>query len=571
MKRHALFVGVDQYADASFRNLRYSVSDAAALAGMFGRHGYDTHVLTNPKTDEVLEEVERRSAGLGPGDVFLFFFAGHGFTAQGGEHLLICANDRLPYLRCNRAGIPVDLLEELTNGRGFHRAFLLDACRTDVFSGVESRGAETRDLGLVTLPDARENPGTCSVLRSCDKFCPALEFDDLGHGIFTQAVLGVVEDDALRTLPFGEPFVASVRDRMRVILQNHAAPADQTPAFQTNGAPFPLFELTTDNREGPATLDQQLNPVLVKCPICKRWRSKTDTFDCSECGRENLCIDHQDRTTYLCVDCAARKAREEAIRQEAARKAEEEREAWKWIGSQAGERKIVHVGLVEVALRWCPPGTFTMGAPALEEGHFDDETQHRVTLTKGFWMGETQVTQSLWNKVMGLNPSDHNSGSNYPVESVSWNDCQVFLQKLNALALLDGFKWALPTEAQWEYACRAGTIGAYGGNGCLDEMGWYQENSGNETHPVGQKRANAWGLHDMHGNVVEWCQDWYGAYPDGQQTDPLGPALGHDRVLRGGGYWDNPQYCRSACRVRLDPSYRRWSFGFRLVTFQIGK
>ena len=262
MKRHALFVGVDQYADASFRNLRHSVSDAAALAGAFGRHGYDTHVLTNPKTDEVLEEVERRSYDLGPGDVFLFFFAGHGFTAQGGEHLLICANDRLPFLRCNHAGIPVDLLEELTNGRGFHRAFLLDACRTDVLAGVESRGAETRDLGLVTLPDARENPGTCSVLRSCDKFCPALEFDDLGHGVFTQAVLGVVENDASRMLPFGEPFVASVRDRMRVILQNHAAPADQTPAFQTNGAPFPLFELPVGRSASFPTFPSPPNGIL---------------------------------------------------------------------------------------------------------------------------------------------------------------------------------------------------------------------------------------------------------------------------------------------------------------------
>ncbi len=123
MKRHALFVGINDYADASFKNLRYSMSDAAMLSGAFAARGFDTAVLTNPKADEILDSVEQKVAKLGPGDVFLFFFAGHGFTAQDGSHLLICADDRLAYLRHNRAGIPVDLLEEVTNGRGFQRTW----------------------------------------------------------------------------------------------------------------------------------------------------------------------------------------------------------------------------------------------------------------------------------------------------------------------------------------------------------------------------------------------------------------------------------------------------------------
>ena len=204
-----------------------------------------------------------------------------------------------------------------------------------------------------------------------------------------------------------------------------------------------------------------------------------------------------------------------------------------------------------------------MGSPSSEKGRDNDETQHRVTLTKGFYMGETEVTQGLWQEVMGANPSYNEVGDNYPVEKVSWNNCQDFLRKLNAKAPA-GWRFALPTEAQWEYACRAGTTGAYGGSGNLDEMGWYDGNSGNKTHPVAQKRANAWGLYDMHGNVWEWCADWFGNYPSGAVTDPTGGALG-GRVLRGGSYWDLPRGCRSAYRLRHIPGGRDRLFGFRLL------
>ena len=128
----------------------------------------------------------------------------------------------------------------------------------------------------------------------------------------------------------------------------------------------------------------------------------------------------------------------------------------------AGTRTTVRVGSQEIALRWCPPGSFQMGSPSSEKGRDNDETQHRVTLTKGFYMGETEVTQGLWQEVMGANPSYNEVGDNYPVEKVSWNNCQDFLRKLNAKAPA-GWRFALPTEAQWEYACRAGTTGAYDG------------------------------------------------------------------------------------------------------------
>ena len=217
-------------------------------------------------------------------------------------------------------------------------------------------------------------------------------------------------------------------------------------------------------------------------------------------------------------------------------------------------------GGVLLELVWCPPGTFTMGSPSDEAGRFNDETRHRVTLTKGFWLGKTEVTQRQWEAVMGANPS-HFRGADLPVETVSWDGCQEFVRKLNGKAA--GGKFRLPTEAEWEYACRAGTFGPYAGS--LADMGWYSENSGKMPLAAGQKRANAWGLYDMHGNVFEWCQDWYGDYPAGNVTDPAGPGSGVSRVYRGGSWFNNARFCRSGVRIRSSPVYRFNFLGLRLA------
>ena len=201
-----------------------------------------------------------------------------------------------------------------------------------------------------------------------------------------------------------------------------------------------------------------------------------------------------------------------------------------------------------------------MGSPVGEEGQNNtEEAQHQVTLTKGFWMAKTEVTQAQWQSVMGKNPSAH-KGKNLPVEQVTWNDCQAFCKKLGL---------ALPTEAQWEYACRAGSSGPYAGTGKLDDMGWYIRNSGDEgqTHLVGQKQPNAWGLYDMHGNVQEWCADCYGKYPDGPVTNPTGGASGN-RVLRGGSYGGFASFCRSASRFAYIPDDSDDTIGFRPVARQ---
>ncbi len=219
---------------------------------------------------------------------------------------------------------------------------------------------------------------------------------------------------------------------------------------------------------------------------------------------------------------------------------------------------------VPLEMEYIPAGTFMMGSPESQEERSDDEKLHPVTISKPFYLGKYPVTQAQMRAVMGVNPSQ-SKGDNLPVEQVSWDDCQEFLKKLNQNAKNVTFR--LPTEAEWEYACRAGSTSAYGYGNNPDSLGdyaWYEDNSGNTTHQVGQKKPNAWGLYDMHGNVWEWCNDWYGDYATGAISDPTGPQKGSRRVYRGGG-WSGPAgFCRSADRGGVIPGNRYSNLGFRV-------
>ncbi len=210
-------------------------------------------------------------------------------------------------------------------------------------------------------------------------------------------------------------------------------------------------------------------------------------------------------------------------------------------------------------------GTFTMGAtPEMEDPDGDENPAHKVTLTKDYYIAETQVTQALWQAVMGSNPSSFKGDMN-PVEEVSWNDCQEFIKKLNQMT---GKNFRLPTEAEWEFAARGGNKSKhtqYAGSSSLDEVAWYYDNSGSETHPVAQKKPNELGLYDMSGNVWEWCNDWFGYYSNTPSTDPQGPTSGSGRVSRGGSWRYNARYCRLSGRNWRNPEFRYDSIGLRLA------
>ncbi len=231
--------------------------------------------------------------------------------------------------------------------------------------------------------------------------------------------------------------------------------------------------------------------------------------------------------------------------------------------------------LPALGMVWIKPGTFIMGSVATEVGRSSDETQHAVTLTKGFWMGVHEVTQAEYQAVTGSNPSFYTGDTTRPVEQVQWTQAVAYCATLTtseqtAGRIPAGWSYRLPTEAEWEYCCRAGartTRFSYDDDLSaiiLPNHAWFTTNGNNQTHPVGQKLSNPWGLMDMHGNVWEWCQDWYGSYPSGSVADPQGPATGTIRVIRGGSFTNTAATCRSARRL-TDVGGGNASLGFRVV------
>ena len=246
-------------------------------------------------------------------------------------------------------------------------------------------------------------------------------------------------------------------------------------------------------------------------------------------------------------------------------------------GNRAGEEREFELAPgVKMTFSWCPAGEFVMGSPPSEEGRDSREDQAKVTLSKGFWISKTEVTQSQWAAVMGSSPLDgigpygkphpeNNKGPNLPIVGVSWDDAQVFMEKVKStLGSEDGGKMSLPTEAQYEYAARAGETGMYPG-GSLDEVAWHDGNSGGYPKPVGTKKANAWGLHDMNGSAWEWVQDcYYVELPGG--TDPIAKEIGLDRVIRGGCWFKEATRCRLATRsYRWQGARDCFSIGVRIV------
>ena len=209
---------------------------------------------------------------------------------------------------------------------------------------------------------------------------------------------------------------------------------------------------------------------------------------------------------------------------------------------------------------WIPAGKFRMGSTS-SEAFEDEQPVTQVRISRGFWLGKYEVTQAEWEAVMGSNPSSFNGCGHCPVEEVSWNDVQDFISRLNAQEGREVYR--LPTEAEWEYAARAGTKGDRYGD--LDAIAWYGDTSGRRTHPVGGKAPNAWGLHDVLGNVVEWVGDWYGDYVGGSVTDPQGPGSGPGRVIRGGCWVGAAKHSRTSNRNVSPPDVRYDFLGFRLA------
>lgn len=248
------------------------------------------------------------------------------------------------------------------------------------------------------------------------------------------------------------------------------------------------------------------------------------------------------------------------------------------VADQYGAAIALSIGQARQVFRWIAPGRFMMGSPPDEAQRGAGETQHEVTFSRGFWLADTACTQAFWLAVWPVNPSHFQDHAQNPVENVSWHDAQGFLAELNRR--LPGLSARLPSEAEWEYACRAGSSTAFAfGDSINTDQANFNGNfpcpgSANgvyrrRTVTVHALPANAWGLYQMHGNVWEWCTDWFADYPSAAQIDPRGPTFGKMRVLRGGTWGDPARYLRSATRSRIEPAYRPRSTGLRIVLGKI--
>ena len=519
--RYALLIGVNQYAKP-IRSLRFCMNDMKTLAASFQKIGVpkenifimtdDSELERRPTRANIMRQIESITRLMGEGDQLTIAFSGHGVMVDGKSYL--CPSDT--DLEKRDSIVSRDwAFEQLEKCAARQKIFIVDACRDEVaFGGSKGLG------GAKTLDDpiGAETHGFV-LIASCDREQQSWEDETLEHGVFThflaEGLAGAAgdEDGYVSILDLFQ--YASRKTKKYVFREFNRV---QVPTFRQGSemTDFILAKLESDSSSVPPPVSEPVTPPEPPKPAVRT----------------------------------------------------------------AGERMVKTVNGIEYAFRWCPAGSFLMGSSKSEwdaagiDWKSYNETQHSVTLTRGFWMLETEVTQAMWKSVMGTDPSLFKGAQN-PVESVSWKACDDFCKKLSSKL---GLTVSLPTEAQWEYACRAGTTSAYSFGSSLNgreancdgnypygtsTKGPYLE----KTVPVKSYAPNTWGLYDMHGNVWEWCQDWYDEdyYAESPTSDPTGPSSGSLRVIRGGSWISRAQFCRSAYRGGNTPGYRRSDLGFRPV------
>ncbi len=612
----AFLVGADDYRDAT--DLAFVKNDVEALAARLVELGFEEKNVATLKTGgdfgdfPTKDNIEERFAAfvesLRPGDFAIVYLSGHGIQPADSKESFFAPIDvkaRDPF----GTAVSIDkMLAALESSDANFRWMIVDACRDDptnakaIFKTRSAAGAK----GLVEIASA---PKSTSLLQSCQPGKFSYECGDgVDHGVFTLSLLEALDKNNPRAdvdkdgaLAFSEVFKYVTERTNELALERCGA--TQTPNWSGQITDFAILSgllrdgLTQERwREADARYQEacvlrrqkKWREAAEKLAEARKINAANEDYVAAEAEiAEILRLQTEAQAAATAQAEAERKAKEEAEARAAAERQAQNAGSTSertsstgtsatasasggWTGTYAaGTQKSLNIKGATYNFRYCPAGTFTMGSPESEPDRFSWEKQHEVKLTQGFWMLETEVTQALWESVTGENPMtiDDWTGPKKPVGNVNWEDCQEFIAKLNSLGIApEGLIFRLPTEAEWEYACRAGTSGSYAGSS-LDSMGWYGGNSGGDNHDVGEKSPNAWGLYDMHGNVWEWCSDWFASatYDAASQTDPTGPSSGSCRVLRGGGWNFDAKYCRSAGRNNSDPTYRNNRNGFRLV------
>lgn len=536
-RRMALVIGNAAYAASPLRN---AANDATDVAAALRSVGFEVVLGVNWGQRQMEDAIREFGEKLKAGGVGLFYFAGHGMQV-GGRNYLIPVGARIETesdvaYEAVDAGRVLGKMEDAGNG---FNIVVLDACRNNPFG----RGFRDSQKGLaqVTAP-------TGSFIAYATAPGSVAADGEGRNGTFTAALLEAIGTRGLTV----ENVFKRVRERVARETSKRQVPWDSSSLvgeFYFTGQPAAAEPAKP--AIAPAAAAVVVDPKAVELELWAAIKESRDAADYEDY------LKRYPGGTYEAVARAKIKQLRAAVAPVrtdagATRPAAEPVSA----AVQGGARSFDLGNGASIDMVRVEGGTFTMGSL---NGDSDEQPIHRVTISQAYYLGKYEVTQGQWAAVMGTNPSNF-KGENLPVEQVSWDDVQEFLRVLNSKT---GGGWRLPTEAEWEYACRAGTSGDYAGD--LNSMAWYGENSGGTTHAVGTKRPNGWGIYDMHGNVWEWCSDWYGTYTRDDQTDPRGAASGSSRVYRGGGWCYPAASCRSAYRLRFDPSFRFDSLGFRLA------
>ncbi len=552
-QRVALVIGNADYKDAPLRN---PVNDAGDIADTLKQIGFEIIYKENAGRKEMEEAVREFGKQLGSGGVGLFYFSGHGLQLNGRNYLIpvdakIESESDIDFETVD-AGRVLGKMQDAENSLNI---VILDACRNNPFSkGFKSLGAGSRGLAKMNAPAG----SIIAYATSPDSTAS----DGTGkNGVYTQYLLKYMKTPGLT--------IENMLKKTRI---------DVARETGNKQIPWEHSSLMTDFYFTPAP--EKESSLIVRPDVSdatvwindKKMGTGTLNFRQIQPGVYRIKVERDGYLPYQTpLEIKEGEAKELPVYL-----AKPEPEPEPVPESVSPEKKIINsIGMEFV---YIPPGTFMMGSPENGPGRDRDEKQHRVTLTKGFYMQTTEVTQGQWKAVMGNNPSYfENCGDNCPAERVSWDDVQVFIEKLNRK---DGRNYRLPTEAEWEYACRAGSGTPFVFGKCLSAdqanyngkypckyplFGCPKGEYRGKSVPVASFTPNAWGLYDMQGNAVEWCQDWYGDYPSGSVTDPAGPSSGSRRVGRGGGWNDGAAYCRSANRIRYSPDSRNDSLGFRPI------
>jgi len=560
----ALIIGINKYKDKYIPSLRAARKDAVAMEKLLRtRYGFETKLLLdqNATRAAIYNALRKLAVEAGEKDSVLIYYAGHGERddlLKGGWWVPSDAKE----------GEPVSYLDNtivqrvIAGMRARHVLLVSDSCYAGTLFGQgRNLPPMLNERYYLKLYNEISRWGMTSGNKG-----PVEDRGAEGHSLFAYLLLRELRENE-------KPFIATqeVFARIAPIVGNNSEQNPVCKPIRNTGDLGGQFVFVASSASGvtaptPApeetTLAVSCNVRGAQVFLDERHVGNTDLSDFNVVpGEHRLRVEKEGYESYQ-RSVSVGKGSAESVRV-----------ILKQYVVPAPAPKKALTNSLGMKFVYIPPGEFMMGSPESEPERYNNEKQHKVTLTKGFHMQTTEVTQGQWEAVMGSNPSGFkNCGNDCPVESVSWDDVQDFIRKLNRKEGTDRYR--LPTEAEWEYAARAGTSTAYNWGKLADcSKANYGNGYGSEcegTNPgktmrVASFAPNAWGLYDMHGNVWEWCQDWYGDYPSGAVTDPGGQSTGSERVLRGGSWGNNARYCRAADRGGGTPDNRDGSFGFRLV------